>query len=71
MIVASELVELDEVPKRLLEISDQMVSGASETAPIETPRVNVARTATALIAHASGEIFRADAVLIFDSTTWR
>jgi hypothetical protein len=66
MIVASELDELEEVPKRLLEISDQTVNGARETAPIETPSVNVTRTATALIAHTNGVIRRAVAVLILD-----
>ena len=42
-----------------------MVNGASETAPIDTPRVNVSRTATAPITQASGVIFRAVAVLMF------
>jgi hypothetical protein len=48
----------------LLEISDQIVNGASDTAPIETPSVKVNRTATALMIHAKGEIRRAVAVLI-------
>jgi hypothetical protein len=65
MIVDSELVELEAVPNMLLEISDQIVSGASETAPIETPRVKVNRTATALRNHAKGVIRRAVAVLMF------
>jgi hypothetical protein len=48
----------------LLEISDQIVNGASDTAPIETPSVKVSRTATALMVHAKGEIRRAVAVLM-------
>jgi hypothetical protein len=64
MIVDSELVELETVPNMLLEMSDQIVSGASETAPIETPRVKVNRTATALMTHAKGVIRRAVAVLM-------
>jgi hypothetical protein len=65
MMVDSEFVELEVVPKILLEISDQIVNGASDTAPIETPSVKVNRTATALMTHAKGEIRRAAAVLIF------
>jgi hypothetical protein len=65
MIVDSEPVELETVPNMLLEISDQIVSGASETAPIETPSVKVNRTATALMTHANGVIRRAVAVLMF------
>ena len=38
---------------------------ASETAPIDTPRVKVSRTATAPITQANGVIFRAVAVLMF------
>jgi hypothetical protein len=57
-------VLVDAVPKMLLEISDQIVNGASDTAPIETPSVKVNRTATALMIHAKGEIRRAVAVLI-------
>jgi hypothetical protein len=63
MMVASELDELETVPNRLLEISDQTVSTGSETAPIDTPKVKVSRTATALKAHANGDIRRAVAVL--------
>jgi hypothetical protein len=63
--VDSEPVEFETVPNRLLEISDQIVNGASETAPIDTPRVKVSRTATAPITQASGVIFRAVAVLMF------
>lgn len=63
MMVDSEPVELEVVPNKLLVISDQIVSGASETAPIEIPSVNVNRTATALMIHAKGEIRRAVAVL--------
>jgi len=62
--VDSELVEFETVPNRLLEISDQMVNGARETAPIDTPRVNVSRTATAPITQANRVIFRAVAVLM-------
>jgi hypothetical protein len=64
MIVDSEAELLDTDPKILLEISDQIVNGASDTAPIETPSVKVSRTATALMVHAKGEIRRAVAVLI-------
>jgi hypothetical protein len=63
--VDSEPVEFETVPNRLLEISDQMVNGAIETAPIDTPRVKVSRTATAPITQANGVIFRAVAVLMF------
>ena len=65
-IVDSELVELDAVPNRLLEISDQTVSGGSETAPMETPSVKAKRTATALTTHIKGEIRRAATVLNLD-----
>jgi hypothetical protein len=65
MMVDSEPVEFETVPKILLDISDQIVSGAIETAPMETPRVKVNRTATALRTHAKGVIRRAAAVLIF------
>jgi hypothetical protein len=62
--VDSELVELEAVPNILLDNSDQIVSGASETAPIDTPRVKVNKTATALRIHAKGVIRRAAAVLM-------
>jgi hypothetical protein len=64
MIIDSEPVELEVVPNMLLEISDQIASGASETAPIDTPRVKASRTATALMTHAKGVIRRAAAVLM-------
>ena len=64
MIVDSEAGLFDADPNMLLEISDQIVNGASDTAPIETPSVKVSRTATALMVHAKGEIRRAVAVLI-------
>jgi hypothetical protein len=64
MIVDSEAELFDADPNMLLEISDQIVNGASDTAPIETPSVKVSRTATALMVHAKGEIRRAVAVLI-------
>jgi hypothetical protein len=62
--VDSEPVELEEVPNKLLDISDQIANGANETAPMETPSVNVSRTATALMTHAKGVIRRAAAVLM-------
>jgi hypothetical protein len=62
--VDSEPVELEEVPNKLLDISDQIVNGANETAPMETPSVKVSRTATALMTHAKGVIRRAAAVLM-------
>ena len=64
MIVDSEAELFDADPKMLLEISDQIVNGDSDTAPIETPSVKASRTATALMVHAKGEIGRAVAVLI-------
>ena len=64
MIVDSEAELFDPDPNMLLEISDQIVNGDSDTAPIETPSVKVSRTATALMVHAKGEIRRTVAVLI-------
>lgn len=62
--VDSAALKFAELPKICFEISDQTVSGAMLTAPIDTPRVTVTRTATALKDHTHKGMCRAVAVLM-------
>ena len=62
--VDSAALKFAEPPKTCFEISDQTVSGAMFTAPIDTPRVTVTRTATALKDHTHKGMCRAVAVLM-------
>ena len=62
--VDSAGVRFVEPPKTLLAISDQIANGPILTAPIDTPRVSVTRTATALKSHTQRGRALAVAVLI-------